>query len=111
MYCAVDCGRVINYLGAENQIEGGIIDGIGHALFGELTFDKGTAEQKNFNSYKMIRMVDAPEIEVQFVKNDISPMGLGEPCLPPITAAVANAVFAATGQRLRKLPVSLTTFL
>jgi isoquinoline 1-oxidoreductase beta subunit len=111
VYCAVDCGRVINYAGAENQIEGGIVDGIGHALYGELTFDKGAAEQKNFNSYKMIRMADAPEIEVQFVKNDISPMGLGEPCLPPVTAAVANAVFAATGQRLRKLPVSLTTFM
>jgi len=111
VYCAVDCGRVINYAGAENQIEGGIVDGIGHALYGELTFDKGAAEQKNFNSYKMIRMVDAPEIEVQFVKNEISPMGLGEPCLPPVTAALANAVFAATGQRLRKLPVSLTTFM
>lgn len=111
VYCAVDCGRVINYAGAENQIEGGIVDGIGHALYGELTFDKGAAEQKNFNSYKMIRMVDAPEIEVQFVKNEISPMGLGEPCLPPVVAAVANAVFAATGQRLRKLPVSLTTFM
>jgi isoquinoline 1-oxidoreductase beta subunit len=111
VYCAVDCGRVINYAGAENQIEGGIVDGIGHALFGELTFDKGAAEQKNFNSYKMIRMADAPEIEVQFVKNDISPMGLGEPCLPPVCAAVANAIFYATGQRLRKLPVSLTTFM
>jgi isoquinoline 1-oxidoreductase beta subunit len=111
VYCAVDCGRVINYAGAENQIEGGIVDGIGHALFGELTFDKGAAEQKNFNSYKMIRMADAPEIEVQFVKNEISPMGLGEPCLPPVCAAVANAIFYATGQRLRKLPVSLTTFM
>jgi isoquinoline 1-oxidoreductase beta subunit len=111
VYCAVDCGRVINYAGAENQIEGGIVDGIGHALYGELTFDKGMAEQKNFNSYKMIRMADAPEIEVQFVKNEISPMGLGEPCLPPVCAAVANAIFAATGQRVRKLPVSLMTFL
>jgi isoquinoline 1-oxidoreductase beta subunit len=111
VYCAVDCGRVINYEGAENQIEGGIVDGIGHALFGELTFDKGTAEQKNFNSYKMIRMGDAPEIEVQFVKNEIAPQGLGEPCLPPVCAAVANAIFAATGQRVRKLPVSLMTFM
>lgn len=111
VYCAVDCGRVINYAGAENQIEGGIVDGLGHTLYGELTFDKGTAEQKNFNSYKLIRMADAPQIEVQFVKNEISPQGLGEPCLPPIGAAVANAIFAATGQRLRKLPVSLATFM
>lgn len=107
VYCAVDCGRVINYAGAENQIEGGIIDGLGHAMYGELTFDKGTAKQKNFNTYKLIRMADAPEIEVQFVKNEISPQGLGEPCLPPIGAAVANAIFAATGQRLTKLPISL----
>jgi isoquinoline 1-oxidoreductase beta subunit len=110
VYCAVDCGRVINYAGAENQIEGGIIDGLGHAMYGELTFDKGTADQKNFNTYKLIRMADTPEIEVKFVQNEINPQGLGEPCLPPITAAVANAIFAATGQRIRKLPISLTTF-
>lgn len=107
VYCAVDCGRVINYAGAENQIEGGIIDGLGHAMFGELTFDNGVAKQKNFNTYKLIRMADAPQVEVQFVKNEISPQGLGEPCLPPISAAVANAIFAATGQRLRKLPIAL----
>lgn len=107
VYCAVDCGRVINYAGAENQIEGGIIDGLGHAMFGELTFDKGMAKQKNFNTYKLIRMADAPQVEVQFVKNEISPQGLGEPCLPPVSAAVANAIFAATGQRIRKLPISL----
>lgn len=107
VYCAVDCGRVINYAGAENQIEGGIIDGLGHALYGELTFDKGTAKQKNFNTYKLIRMVDAPEIEVKFINTDASPQGLGEPCLPPIAAAVSNAIFAATGQRLRKLPIAL----
>lgn len=107
VYCAVDCGRVINPLGAEQQIEGGIIDGLGHALFGELTFDKGVANQKNFNTYKMIRMADAPDIEVKFIQNDIAPTGLGEPGLPPIGAAVANAVFAATGQRLHKQPFAL----
>lgn len=107
VYCAVDCGRVINYAGAENQIEGGIIDGLGHAMFGELTFDNGAAKQKNFNTYKLIRMADAPQVETQFVKNEISPQGLGEPCLPPISAAVANAIFAATGQRIRKLPIAL----
>jgi isoquinoline 1-oxidoreductase beta subunit len=109
VYCAVDCGRVMNPLGAEQQLEGGIIDGLGHALYGELVFQKGAAVQKNFNTYKMIRMADAPEIEVRFVQNDIAPMGLGEPGLPPTGAAVANAIFAATGQRLRKQPLSLTT--
>ena len=108
VYCAVDCGRVINPLGAEQQIEGGIIDGIGHALYGELLIEKGVAVQKNFNTYKMIRINDAPDIEVKFVQNDLSPMGLGEPGLPPVGAAVANAIFAATGQRIRKQPFSLT---
>ena len=108
VYCAVDCGRVMNPLGAEQQIEGGIIDGIGHAMYGELVFEKGAAVQKNFNTYKMIRMADAPDIETRFIQNDIAPMGLGEPGLPPVGAAVANAVFSATGQRLRKQPFSLT---
>jgi isoquinoline 1-oxidoreductase beta subunit len=108
VYCAVDCGRVMNPLGAEQQIEGGIVDGIGHALFGELLIEKGVAQQKNFNTYKLIRIGDAPDIEVKFVQNDISPTGLGEPGLPPVGAAVANAVFAATGQRLRKQPFTLT---
>ncbi len=111
IYCAVDCGRVINPSGAENQIEGGIIDGIGHALFGELTFDKGVAQQKNFNTYKLIRMPDAPlAIEIKFIDTDASPQGLGEPCLPPVIPAITNAIFAATGQRVRRLPVSLMTF-
>jgi isoquinoline 1-oxidoreductase beta subunit len=111
IYCAVDCGRVINPSGAENQIEGGIVDGIGHALFGELTFEKGVAQQKNFNTYKLIRMPDAPaEIEVQFVQSDLAPQGLGEPCLPPVVPAITNAIHAATGQRVRRLPVSLMTF-
>jgi isoquinoline 1-oxidoreductase subunit beta len=108
VYCAVDCGRVINPLGAEQQIEGGIIDGIGHALYGELLIEKGVAQQKNFNTYKLIRISDAPDIEVKFVQNDVSPTGLGEPGLPPVGAAVANAIFAATGQRMRKQPFNLT---
>jgi isoquinoline 1-oxidoreductase subunit beta len=107
IYCAVDCGRVINPLGAEQQMEGGIVDGIGHALFSEMSFDKGVAQQKNFNTYKMIRMADSPDIEVKFINTEASPTGLGEPGLPPVGAAVANAIFAATGQRMRKQPFSL----
>ncbi len=109
VYCAVDCGRVINPLGAEQQIEGGIIDGLGHALYGELTLTKGVADQKNFNSYKLIRIPDAPDIEVKFVNSDAHPQGLGEPGLPPTGAAVANAIFAATGKRLKKQPFDLRT--
>ena len=107
VWCAVDCGRVINPLGAEQQIEGGIIDGLGHALYGELTFDKGAARQKNFNTYRMIRINDAPDIETQFIESDAHPQGLGEPGLPPIGAAVSNAIFAATGRRVRKQPFAL----
>lgn len=107
VWCAIDCGRVINPLGAEQQIEGGIIDGLGHALYGELTFDKGAAQQKNFNSYKLIRIQDAPEIETAFINTDEFPQGLGEPGLPPIGAAVSNAIFAATGRRMRKQPFAM----
>jgi isoquinoline 1-oxidoreductase beta subunit len=98
---------VINYSGAENQIEGGIVDGLGHALYGELTLINGETQQKNFNTYRLVRMPDAPQIEVKFVQNEIDPMGLGEPGLPPVAAAVCNAIFAATGQRVKRLPISL----
>lgn len=110
VYCVSDCGRVINYSGAENQIEGGIIDGLGHALYGELLFEKGEAVQKNFNTYKLMRLPDAPEIEVKFVENNLEPTGLGEPGLPPTAAALANAVYNATGQRVTRLPFSLSQF-
>ena len=83
------------------------MDGLGHALYGELSFDKGSVVQKNFNSYKLIRMPDAPQIEVKFVQNNFDPTGLGEPGLPPVLAAVGNAIFRATGQRIRTLPFSV----
>lgn len=108
VYAAVNCGKVVNLSGAENQVEGAIIDGIGHAMYGELTFDKGSTVQKNFNTYKFIRMQDTPvEINVKFVETDEAPSGLGEPGLPPAAPAVAHAIFAATGKRLRKLPFNL----
>ncbi|PTM10403.1 MAG: isoquinoline 1-oxidoreductase [Bacteroidetes bacterium] len=102
--CAVDCGIVVNPLGANNQVVGGIIDGIGHTMYGELTFNEGIPESNNFNSYQLIRMHQTPQVDVHFVKNDIAPTGLGEPALPPIGGAVANAIYAATGQRLLKQP-------
>ncbi len=105
VYCAVHCGRVINVSGAENQVQGSIVDGISHAMFPKVTFVNGAVAETNFNTYKFLRMKDAPlDIEVQFVESDEAPTGLGEPALPPITAALANAIFAATGKRLRKLP-------
>jgi isoquinoline 1-oxidoreductase beta subunit len=105
VWAAVNCGQVVNLSGAENQVQGAIVDGLGHAWFSEITFDKGAVQQKNFNAYKMLRMADAPlDVEVQFVATNEAPTGLGEPALPPIAAAVCNAIFAATGKRIRKLP-------
>ena len=105
VWCAIDCGIVINPEGAINQAEGGIIDGIGHAMYSNLTFDKGSPIQKNFDTYSMIRHHQAPsEIEVFFVDNGIDPTGLGEPTLPPISGALANAIYQASGQRLYKQP-------
>jgi isoquinoline 1-oxidoreductase beta subunit len=100
VWCAVDCGIVINPISAKNQIEGGIIDGVGHATFSQLTFKDGTAEQSNFDTYHLIRHQEAPqEIESFFVDNGIDPTGLGEPSLPPISGALANAMYKATGRR------------
>ena len=100
VWCAVDCGIVINPLSARNQIEGGIIDGIGHATYSQMTFKDGKPEQENFDTYQLIRQKQAPkEIETFFVDNGIDPTGLGEPSLPPIMGALANALYKATGRR------------
>jgi isoquinoline 1-oxidoreductase beta subunit len=104
VYCVSDCGIVINLSGAENQAEGGIIDGIGHAMYSSLSFKDGQPEQSNFNNYRLIRLNEVPTIESYFVDNGESPTGLGEPTLPPIAAAVANAMYKATGKRLSKQP-------
>ena len=105
VWCSVDCGIVINPGSALNQIEGGIVDGIGHAMYSELTIKDGRPEQNNFNGYKLIRNPQAPkEIETFFVDNGIDPTGLGEPSLPPAPAAVANAMARATGKRLYQQP-------
>jgi isoquinoline 1-oxidoreductase beta subunit len=102
---AVDCGIVVNPDAARNMGEGGIIDGIGNALFGELTFVDGVPEKKNFDKYRLIRQKEAPKsIEVHFVKNEKDPTGLGEPLFPPIFAAVANALYKATGKRFYDQP-------
>jgi isoquinoline 1-oxidoreductase beta subunit len=109
VYSGVYCGRVVNLSGAEGQVEGAIIDGLSHALYSHVTFDKGAVQQTNFDTYEFARMKDTPvEIVVKFVPSDGNPTGLGEPGLPPIAPAVGNAIFAATGKRLRKLPFNLS---
>jgi isoquinoline 1-oxidoreductase beta subunit len=105
VYCAVFCGRVINLSGAENQVEGAIIDGISHAMYPKITFVNGAVTQTNFDSYFFLLQKDAPlDIEVKFVESEEIPAGLGEPGLPPVAAALASAIYAATGKRIRKMP-------
>lgn len=101
---AVDCGIVVNLSGALNQIEGGVIDGIGHAMYGDFSFKDGVPASANFDTYRLIRMNESPKVETHFVNNTIAPTGLGEPTLPPAGAAVANAIKAATGKRVMKQP-------
>ena len=105
--CAVDCGFVVNPLTVEAQIAGGVVFGLSAALHGEITFEKGEVQQSNFHDYAPLRCAEAPQIEVHCVAGGEAPAGVGEPGVPPIAAAVANAVFAATGQRLRSLPLRL----
>lgn len=104
VYSAADCGVVVNQSGAQQQVRGCVVDGIGHAMYGKITFKDGVPEQKNFDAYRLIRLNEIPEVEVHFVQNTIEPTGLGEPSLPPAGAAVANAIFKATGKRLRSQP-------
>ena len=105
VYCAVDCGIVVNPDAAINLSEGGLVDGIGHALYSSLTFKDGVPQQRNFDQYRLIRHGEAPRsIEVHFVKNDTDPTGLGEPPFPPVFGAVANALYKATGKRYYHQP-------
>ena len=103
--CAIDCGIVVNPDAAVNMAEGGIVDGVGNALFGEMTFTDGVPDKNNFHQYRMIRMPEAPrEIDVHFVESDVDPTGLGEPPFPPVFGAVANALYRATGERRYEQP-------
>lgn len=104
IYAVTDCGEVINKSGALQQVLGGIVDGYGHAMFGKLSFKDGMPEQTNFDQYRLIKLKEIPEIEAHFVDNGIDPTGLGEPALPPTGGAVANAIFKATGIRMKNQP-------
>ena len=104
---AVDCGQIVNPESVRSQTEGAIIYGLSAALKNEITIKNGAVEQTNFNGYDPIRINEAPPIEVHLVSSKEDPGGMGEPGLPPIAPAVANAIFAASGQRLRKLPLQL----
>jgi isoquinoline 1-oxidoreductase beta subunit len=105
VYAAVDCGDVVNTDTAKAQVEGGIIFGLSAALLSEITIAEGRVVEKNFRDYRMIHIADAPQIAVEFIRSDASLGGLGEPAVPPIAPAVTNAIFAATGVRVRDLPI------
>ncbi len=102
---AVDCGRTVNPDTVKGQLEGGIIFGLTAALKTEITLEKGRVQQRNFNDYPMLRMFESPAIQVYIVPSTEHPTGVGEPGVPPVAPAVANAVFAATGKRVRRLPI------
>ena len=103
--CAVDCGTVVNPDTVKAQIEGGVVFGIGGALYGEVTLKNGRVEQSNFHDVRVLRINETPAIEVHLVRNGEPPGGIGEPGTAVTAPAVANAVFAATGKRIRKLPL------
>jgi isoquinoline 1-oxidoreductase subunit beta len=105
--CAVDCGQVINPDTVKAQMEGGIVFGLTAALKGRISLQQGRVQQSNFHDYPLLRMREMPEIDVHIVPSALEPGGVGEPGTPPIAPAVVNAVFAATGQRVRKLPIAL----
>ncbi len=104
IYAVADCGEVVNKSGARHQVMGGVLDGYGHAMYGKLTFKDGKPVESNFGPYRLLRMKEIPEVEAHFVDNGIDPTGLGEPALPPTGGAVANAIFKATGSRLKNQP-------
>jgi isoquinoline 1-oxidoreductase beta subunit len=108
IWVAVDVGKhIVNPTNAEHQVQGAIIDGISAALGQQITFDKGRVVQSNYQNYQLLRNNNIPQMEIAFVKTDYSPTGLGEPTYPSALPALCNALFAASGRRVRKLPVRL----
>jgi isoquinoline 1-oxidoreductase beta subunit len=106
--CAVDCGTAVNPDTVRAQIQGAVIFGITAALHGEITLKAGRVEQSNFDTYEVLRINEAPAVEVHIVQSSEPPGGMGEPGTSAIAPAVTNAIFAATGKRLRKLPIDTT---
>lgn len=104
--CVIDCGQTVNPRIVESQMESGIIYGLSAALWGDITLRDGQVQQRNFNDYRVLRLNETPAIDVHLIESDASPGGVGETGVPPIAPAVCNAIFAATGRRIRSLPIS-----
>lgn len=107
LWCAVDCGRVVHPGLVEQQMQGGIVFGLTAAMYGEIRFADGAVQQANFNDYRLLGMSGTPRIDVEIIASESAPSGTGEPSTPVIAPAVANALFAATGVRLRRMPLVL----
>jgi isoquinoline 1-oxidoreductase beta subunit len=106
VWAVADFGFIHNLSSAENQMEGGIIDGLSQLFNGKITFENGVIQQQNFHQYPLLRMPQAPALEISFLEpEEFSPTGAGEPSMPPLLAAVTNAIFNATGDRIRKMPL------
>jgi isoquinoline 1-oxidoreductase beta subunit len=103
--CAIDCGTVVNPDMVENQMEGGIAFALSYALKGEITIEDGRVQQSNYHDYPILRFREMPVVEVHIVPSDRPPQGVGEMAVPPLAPAVANAIYAATGKRIRRLPI------
>ena len=109
MWIAADVGsQIINPIGAENQVQGAALDGIGQAL-ARINIENGRTVQSNFHDFALLRINQAPPVEVHFRRTDNPPTGLGEPALPPVIPALCNAIYAACGKRLRRLPIEQAT--
>lgn len=106
VYTALDCGLVLNKDNVINQMEGAVLFGMSIAFYGKITAKDGAIEQSNYYDYKMSRMQDTPSIEIAIIENDAPATGVGEPGVPPIAPAICNAIFNATGKRIRTLPLA-----
>jgi isoquinoline 1-oxidoreductase beta subunit len=104
VFVAADVGRIIDPVNFDALVKGGVIWGLGHAMMGEITYAKGASEQENFDTFTSLRLYQTPKIEVRGLENGAKVRGIGEPPVPPAAPALANAIFAATGQRLRDMP-------
>ena len=111
VWVVADVGQIINLSGAENQVQGSVIDGISTMAAQTIGIEGGQVQQSNFHQYPLLRINQRPEVDVEFLATDYAPTGLGEPALPPIAPAVCNAIFTITGSRIRQLPIKHEGFL